>query len=206
MKYNPQIHHRRSIRLKGHDYTQAGEYFVTICVKDRECILGNISLDQVKLSRIGEIAKECWERIPQHFSNAGLDEYVIMPNHVHGVIVLTDLVGTRHAVSSQEARSRQENTSVQCAEHFSKPVCGSLPTIIRSFKSAASKRIHEAGFPSFAWQSRFYEHVIRGDRDLDRIRAYILENPSNWFNDDNFANNIHLDPIHNGPEDTWFVD
>jgi len=98
MKYNPQIHHRRSIRLKGHDYAQAGDYYITLCVKDRECLLGEIVRNEMKLSMIGKIVRECWEEIPMHFPNATLDEYIIMPNHIHGIIVLSDQVGKEHLI------------------------------------------------------------------------------------------------------------
>lgn len=199
MKYDPKIHHRRSIRLRGHDYTQAGEYYVTLCVKDRECLLGEILRDHVKLSRIGEIAKECWEEIPKHFPNAALDEYVIMPNHVHGIIILGNPVGTRHAVSQRDTAPQLHAVSQR--ERFGKPVPGSLSTIMRSFKSAASKGIHSKGYSAFAWQSRFYEHVIRNAKDLDRIRNYILDNPCTWSKDENFSANIHGGRVQKGMQD-----
>jgi putative transposase len=164
-------HHRRSIRLRGYDYTQPGQYFVTLCIKDRKCILGDVVRNEMRLTRIGEIVEECWEEIPEHFSNTLLDEFVVMPNHMHGIIVL---VGTRHAVS------RLEEISPPSGERFGGPVSGSLSTIIRSFKSAASHRIHSEGFPTFCWQARFYEHIIRGGADLDRIRRYITNNPKKW--------------------------
>ena len=198
MKYDLKIHHRTSIRLRGHDYTQAGEYYVTLCVKDRECLLGEIVQNHVKLSRIGEIAKKCWEEIPKHFPNAGLDEYVIMPNHIHGVIILDNPVGTRLTVGIEHAVGTRHAVSQH--ERFGKPICGSLSTIIRSFKSAASNRIHSEGYSAFAWQSRFYEHIIRNGRDLDRIRKYILDNPCNWTKDDNFSGNIQADRVHKGME------
>jgi len=186
MRYDPLRHHRRSIRLRGHDYAQAGEYYVTLCVKDRESLLGEILGDRVELTRIGEIVKECWEGIPKHFSNAVLDEFVIMPNHVHGIVILVDRVGTRHAVSQPAAESQLHalpQLEIPSREQFGKPVCGSLSTIMRSFKSAASKRIHSEGYSAFAWQSRFYEHIIRDGRDGDRIRKYIANNVSKWSED-----------------------
>jgi putative transposase len=125
----------------------------------------------MELTRIGEIVKECWEGIPKHFPNAVLDEFVIMPDHMHGIIIL---VGARHAVPQLE---------IPGGEKFGKPICGSLSTIIRSFKSAASNRIHSEGYSAFAWQSRFYEHIIRDGRDFDRIRKYIANNVSKWTED-----------------------
>jgi len=177
MPYDPLRHHRRSIRLRGYDYAQAGDYYVTLCVKEWESLLGAILRNEMLLSRIGEIVKECWEGIPGHFPRAALDQYVIMPDHMHGIIALVDQVGTRHAVS------RLEKILPPRSEQFGRPVSGSLSTIIRSFKSAASKRIHSEGFSTFAWQSRFYEHIIRDGRDLDRIRNYIADNVSKWSED-----------------------
>jgi REP element-mobilizing transposase RayT len=164
--------------LRGHDYAQTGMYYVTVCVKDRECILGENLQNEVKLSRIGKIVKECWEGIPKHFSHAMLDEFVIMPDHLHGIIIL---VGTRHAVSQPLASSQREEISLQTGEEFGRPICGSLSTIMRSFKSAASNRIHSEGYPEFAWQSRFYDHILRDARDLERVRRYIRNNPTRWF-------------------------
>jgi len=179
--YNPLIHHRRSIRLQGHSYAQPGEYYVTLCVKNRAHVLGEICLDQIILSRMGEIVKECWEAIPKHFPSARLDEYCIMPDHMHGIVALVESVRTRHAVSQR----------YDTLERFSHPVAGSLSTIIRSFKSAASKQIHSEGDTSFAWQSGFYEHVITGTRDLDRIRKYIMNNPCRWANAGNLPGDIY---------------
>ena len=177
MRYDPLRHRRQSIRLKGYDYTQAGEYYVTLCVRDREPLLGKILCNEMRLSRIGEIVKECWEGIPKHFPGSRLDEFVIMPDHMHGIVIL---VGPRHPVGTRHAVSQLEKTSPRSCEQFGKPVSGSLSTIIRSFKSAASKRIHSEGCSAFAWQSRFYEHIIRDAQDLDRIRKYIANNPTRW--------------------------
>jgi putative transposase len=153
---------RKSIRLREYDYSQPGEYFLTICTYNHECILGSIIHGEMKLSAKGTIAQRCWEEIPKHFSNAQLDEYIVMPNHIHGILILTEsMVGTRHAVSLRE--------------EFSKAVAGSVPTIVRSFKSATTKRIHEIRntSPLRAWQSRFYDRIIRNDKELNNIRDYI---------------------------------
>jgi len=98
MKYDPKKHHRRSIRLPGHDYAQAGAYFVTICTDDRQCLFGRVDNAEMRLNHLGQIADECWRMIPAHFGNVELDAFVIMPNHVHGIIVITDVgVGATHA-------------------------------------------------------------------------------------------------------------
>ncbi|KPK89355.1 hypothetical protein AMJ80_09905, partial [bacterium SM23_31] len=93
MVFNPEIHHRRSIRLKEYDYAQPGAYFVTICTKKHGCILGNVIKEKVELNNFGNIVLICWNKIPKHFYNVELDEYIIMPNHIHAVINIMDSVG-----------------------------------------------------------------------------------------------------------------
>jgi putative transposase len=135
MKYEPINHNRKSIRLKGYDYSQEGMYYVTIRTKGGECLLGDVVQNEVKLSAIGEIAQSFWLEIPQHFNNVRLDVFQVMPNHLHGIIVIKEsLVRTRHAVSI-----RDEAVKIGRAKNeFSKPVTGSLPTIVGSFKSAVT--------------------------------------------------------------------
>jgi REP element-mobilizing transposase RayT len=96
MPYNPNIHHRRSIRLKGYDYSQEGLYFITICCHDRICRFRKIESDEMILNDLGKIAQQCWLEIPQHFPHTILHEYVLMPNHIHGIIELTDTVGAKN--------------------------------------------------------------------------------------------------------------
>lgn len=171
-------HNRRSIRLKEYDYSMPGGYFVTICTIDKIILFGEIINGEMQLSPQGMIAQQCWDEIPQHFHNVELDAFVCMPNHVHGIINIYDttVVGTRHAVS------------LQGNEHYAKPVHGSLSTIVRSYKSAATKRIHEINNTPHTqiWQPRFYEHVVRGEKDLHNIRRYILGNPSQWESDEEY--------------------
>jgi putative transposase len=191
----PKQHHRRSIRLREYDYSSEGMYYVTLCEKSGKSSFGEVVGREMRLSAIGEIVKQCWEEIPKHFENAQLDRHVIMPNHVHGILMLgKSLVGTRHAVSLRAI-------SKEIGEHFAKPIQGSLPTIMRSFKSAVTKEAHLVGYSSFVWQSRFYDHIIRDGRDLDRIRRYILDNPMNWENDENYPKNIRQDRDYTGKED-----
>jgi putative transposase len=121
VKFYPQ---RRSIRLNGYDYTQGEAYFVSIVAHDRRCIFGNIECGEIRLNPIGNIIREVWQLIPLHFPQFINDYFMIMPNHIHGII---ELVGARHAVPKNE--------------RFGKAVSGSIPTIIRSFKSEATRRI-----------------------------------------------------------------
>ena len=164
------VHYPRSIRLKGYDYAQAGAYFVTICTHRQDCLLGEIVDEEMMLSAYGEVAKTCFDEIPQHFPHAEVDAFVIMPNHLHGIIVITH----GSDVEAQHAAPLREPVDG--------PTPGSLSTIVRSFKSASTKRINELrGEPRVpVWQRNYYEHVVRNDRDLDRIREYITTNPLKW--------------------------
>ncbi len=164
-------HHRRSLRLQGYDYTQEGAYFVTVCLRDRACLFGDISDGKMILNDAGLIAEKHWHDIPAHFPHIELDEFVIMPNHIHGIIL----------INCRGTACRAPTT-----EQFGKPVAGSLPTIIRSFKSAVTKRFNSSynGSGYRIWQRNYYEHIIRDDASLNLIRQYIMENPSRWAEDE----------------------
>jgi putative transposase len=165
-------HERKSIRLKEFNYSQPGEYFVTICTNNHECMFGTIVNDKMDLNDKGRIIDGCWKGIPEHFLNVELDEYVVMPNHIHGILILNDSVGTRHAVSLLQ-------------ERFGKPVPGSLSTIVRSFKSAVTKQINEMHLTGNApfWQARYYDRIIRNEKELNNIRDYIANNIVTWASD-----------------------
>ena len=190
MNYNPNIHHRHSIRLKGYDYSHAGLYFITICVKDRECFFGEIIDDKIILNNAGKIADECWLQIPEHFPNVVLHEHIIMPNHVHGIIELKRIntitnqiannVGTRHVMSLHN-HDHNHNPN-----QFSKPIPGSIPVIIQQYKSSVTRFVNKNNVSHFRWQSRFYEHIIRNDQSYELISDYIINNPKNWKDDDFF--------------------
>lgn len=160
---------RRSIRLKGYDYSQAGAYFVTICTQDRVYLFGEVVDGEMRLNEWGEIVRQCWFDIPAHFPKAALDEFVVMPNHIHGIIVLVDSpVGATHA-SPLPTQPRG-------------PQRQSIASIVGSYKSAVAKRINQQrGTPGApVWQRNYYEHIIRNDESLNRIRQYIAENPLRW--------------------------
>ena len=167
-----------SARLQNWDYRWHGAYFITICTQNRENYFGNIVDGNMELSSMGIIADIMWHEIKNHARNVELDAFVVMPNHVHGILVLTgndndigDPVETLHATSLPR---RQANIS---------PKSGSVSTIIRSYKSAVSKHTHRLGF-DFQWQSRFHDHIIRDGTSFQNIRNYIFENPLNWQNDE----------------------
>lgn len=187
-KFDPLKHHRRSIRLPEYDYSQAGAYYVTIVTWHRECLFGEVVNGEMKLNQFGLVAKQQWEKLPKRFPNIELGAFVVMPNHEHGIIVITDGRGTaENRMGFDGESSRRAPTR----EQFQKPVKGSIPTIIRSYKSAVAYRINlmrrTDGVP--VWQRNYYEHVIRDNKDLQNTTNYIESNPMMWDEDgDNLLN------------------
>jgi REP element-mobilizing transposase RayT len=173
MNFNPDLHHRRSIRLEDYDYTRAGAYFVTICTFERECLFGEVVEGVMGLNRSGEIVRDEWLMTDELRNYVVLDEFMVMPNHFHAVLMIDERRGTACRAPTVES--------------FGCPVAGSLPTVIRSFKSAATKRINilrdNSGGP--VWQRNYYDRVIRDERELDSIRQYITDNPVKWEEDEN---------------------
>ena len=189
--YNPDIHHRNSVRLRSYDYRSAGAYFVTICTFQKEAILADIIDRTASLSSLGNEVKECWQQIPEHFQHVDLDEYIVMPNHLHGIIFINDsVVGATHASPVLTALADLSNVTHNApddrARHASPLLTGpmkqSLGAIIGSFKSACTKRINEMrstpGMP--VWQRNYHERIIRNKEELHSLRDYILTNPARW--------------------------
>jgi REP element-mobilizing transposase RayT len=184
MSYNPNIHHRRSIRLKEYDYSQEGLYFITICCQDKICRFGKIENGGMILNDLGEIAQQCWLEIPQHFPHAMLHEYVIMPNHIHGIIELAQ-VGAKNfsppSISSPSISSESCDNDNLRAKNFSPLPHGTSRTIgsiIRGFKIGITKQL---GFS--IWQRNYYEHIIRNEQSHQNISNYIVHNPEKWQDD-----------------------
>ncbi|MBK8499474.1 MAG: transposase [Flavobacteriales bacterium] len=190
MPYDPALHHRRSIRLDGYDYTKAGAYFITICTHNRQRLFGVITTGSMHLSEMGRMAMDHWLDLPNHHPNLDLDECIIMPDHMHGILVLDGSVRSRDASprGSGEAGlapAGARPTRPGLAPTGARPngfASGSLGSIIASYKSAVTRHINlEHGTPAAPiWQRNYYEHIIRHDGSLDRIRTYIRNNPSNW--------------------------
>lgn len=178
MIFDPQIHRRQSIRLKGYDYTQEGAYFVTICTHEQQHLFGEIVNGKMRLNEYGRIVRDEWNRTAQIRSEIEIDEFIIMPNHFHGIIVIIDCGHSARRGTARRARTDADATT----EHFGTPVSGSIPTIVRSFKSAVSKRINAIRNTPAAqvWQRNYYEHVVRDELDLHRIREYIHTNVTQW--------------------------
>ncbi len=187
-----------SARMKNYDYSRNGAYFVTIVTENRENYFGEIIDKKMQLSEMGEIAEKFWHEIPQHFPFVKLDAFVVMPNHVHGIIWIDNDErindetridnGTRRDVACNVSTTTSNTTTPnnQKNEKMAKisPKRGSLATIIRSYKSAVTKKSREK-FPYFAWQPRFHDHIIRDETSLNKIRKYIILNPELWDRDRN---------------------
>ena len=163
-------HDRHSIRIRGYDYSHTGMYFVTLCVKGGEHLLGEIIDGVAVLSEIGEIAERCWIEIPQHFPYVRLNEYVFMPNHAHGVI---EIVGAENYVGVENLQPLRVN-------RYQQAIPRSLSSIIRGFKIGVTKCCNQHGHNHFAWQRNYYEHVVRNESELNRICEYIMNNSQQW--------------------------
>ncbi|AFZ27114.1 transposase [Cylindrospermum stagnale PCC 7417] len=177
MENHTKSFYRRSLRLRGYDYSQAGAYFITICTNKRKCLFGNIANNEVNLNELGNIVLDFWYSLPSKYPNIELDEFIIMPNHLHGIIVITDLetiykshsqqltnVGTIHELSLRERRNIL------------------LPKVIGYFKMNAAKAINQkiSASGTSLWQGNYYEHIVRNESELERIRQYIVNNPLKW--------------------------
>ncbi len=260
MKYYSKKPLKKSIRLKGYDYSQPNKYFVTMCTQNRALLFGDIIDGKMVLNEMGRIAQQCWYDIPLHFPHVKLDEFIIMPNHIHGIIVIVERPqrirkppkNQSHSLSpeiqsrslSPEIQSRSLSPEIQSRSlspveawravpqlflsqsslsqsslsqsslsqsslsqsslsqsslsqssqqvresledkgirRFGKPIPGSLPTIIGSFKAAVTKQINQLHNTPRAklWQPNYYEHIIRNKRELNIIRRYIINNPIKW--------------------------
>ena len=188
-KYDPQRHHRRSIRLPDYDYSRPGAYFITMVTYQRDCLFGNIVDGKMHLSAMGQIAEEHWRLIPEHFPQVELGAYVIMPNHVHGIIIIN---GRSNASAFDRRGTTMSCPDISCPdvscpdvarEKFGKPVRGSIPTIVRSYKASVTRRIQRERNATAIWQRNYYERVIRNDEAHHRISLYIESNVARWVMD-----------------------
>lgn len=165
---DPILPKRRSVRFAGYDYAQAGAYFVTICTADKRCVFGRVQNDAVQLHPYGRIAAERWMQIADHYPLVSLDEWIVMPNHVHGILVITSDANTAPPAQFGTTKS------------------GSLSTVINRYKGAVTRSINAARLdnslaPQTIWQARFYDRIIRSEVELNQIRHYIVENPQRWL-------------------------
>jgi putative transposase len=172
---------RRSIRLKDFDYSSDGAYFLTICVQNREYLLGEIQKENMILNDYGKIVREVWEDLPTKIVDIDLDEYVIMPNHFHSILVID---------KSVESKKSHKSLNVNDDKDRRKMI---LPKVVGKFKMLTAKAINQMrGNEGKFWQRNYYEIVIRSEEDLHRIREYIINNPMQWDTDENNPSNLSL--------------
>ncbi len=166
-------HHRRSIRLHTWDYANSGAYFVTLVAHGRAALFGDVVDGDIRLNALGEIAQACWVEITMHFAQVELDAFVVMPNHVHGVLVILNDASTDVGATDSVAPTRPNG-----------PLPGSLGAIIGQYKSVVTKRIRQLPHaPIHIWQRSYYERIIRNEREWQAVRDYIAMNPAQWAND-----------------------
>ena len=173
-KIESQIYHRRSIRITDFDYSQSGWYYVTICTFNGECLFGNVNKGMMMLNEVGKNVDRCWLNIPDHYPNANLHDYIIMPNHIHGIIeIINEDVGVQNLEPLQH--------------RFQQIIPRSVGSIVRGFKVGVTKWIHKNTKVKNVWQRNYFEHIIRNEKDMFRIQNYIRENPLKW-NEDKYYN------------------
>lgn len=189
MRYNPQKHHRRSIRLKGYDYSQPGAYFVTLVAHQREALFGKMVDGVVNLNGLGSLAMNEWCRLGERFENVIVDEFIVMPNHLHGVLFIQ---ANRLTHSNAIVGAGQKDTILPGIPPLAPPLPNapgltpaSLGVIVGAYKSKTARLInglrHTPGLP--VWQRNYYEHIVRDEAELNRIRQYIQNNPLQWAED-----------------------
>jgi len=188
MPYDPNKHHRRSIRLQGYDYSQAGAYFVTMCTQNRELLF--------VADEVVDMIQRWWNKLPEKFPGVETDAFVIMPNHSHGIIVT---VGVNPRVDSGQTREYGQTHGSAPTNPAPTNDAPTLGTIIQWFKTMTTneyirgvKELNWPPFPGKLWQRNYYEHIIRNDRELNAIRQYIIDNPAKWAQDRD--NPIHIRP------------
>ena len=176
MTHSRQRHHRRTLRLEGFDYTQTGYYFVTIVVKERKCLLGEIAGEEMKLNEMGRIVAASWKWLGDQYPYVELDEYIVMPNHVHGIIVIKDTDNGAIA-SHRRGDSRIAPTPPSQVQKRK-----SLGRLVGAVKTVSARKVNLCrGTPGQPlWQRNYYEHVIRNEESLAQIRQYIRDNPAKW--------------------------
>lgn len=190
MPFKSSLHNRHSIRLPGYDYSQSGAYFVTFVTQDRENRLGTVSNGETQLNAIGKLVETWWKKLPEKFSNVTLDEFVIMPNHVHGILWINDPCEGVSMCLPDEIRTGQ-------TPGFAPTYHPSLSEIVQWLKTMTTNEIIRGiknenwqPFQERFWQRNYYEHIIRDDNDLNSIREYIINNPISWDCDTENSKNL----------------
>lgn len=183
--YNPDIHHRRSIRIRDYDYAQAGAYFITVCTQNQECVLGEIVDGIVRLNDAGLMIEKWWAELPNKFPTVQTDEYVVMPNHFHGIVFIT----TTDVGATLRGRPKPGQPHRVAPTKNHNPTVGNIVDWFKTMTTNEYIRgVKQHGwspFPGKLWQRNYYEHIVRNDKELQRIRTYIASNPAQWADDEN---------------------
>ncbi len=174
MKFDSHIHGRRSIRLSNYDYSKDGAYFITICSKRRQNFFGKIRNKKMTLNNIGKQVEFCWFEIPKHFPFVKLDEFVVMPNHMHGIFMVE---ANNHSPVRNNYPSAGSNNHLPIQKSGTSKTVGS---IIRGYKIGVTKWCRKNTNIHDIWHRNYYEHIIRNEEELERIREYIQSNPKNY--------------------------
>ncbi len=198
--YNPEIHHRKSYRLKDYDYSRPGLYAITICCEKHQYLFGKIENGEMILNDAGVVAEKCWIAIPEHYPNTRLHEFVIMPNHIHGIIEIIEkyipqnfdndvIVGCQNIDALQ---NHNDNVIIRTKNEYQKIVHGSIGCIVRGYKIGVTKwfrKNHPNEFPNKrkVWQRNYYDRILWSVPSYERMANYINNNPENWGKD--FYNN-----------------
>jgi putative transposase len=172
MYIRSKYYNHRSYRLRGYDYRSPGRYFLTLNVKHRLHSFGHIENGEMHLSVVGMIAHQYIEDIPIHYRQVSLGAFVVMPDHIHLILIINELESTNN--------SQDTDSPVEKIRKFGKPIPGSVSMIINQYKSSVKRWCNKNNHSEFQWQSRFYDHIIRSDRSFFFISRYIVNNPKNW--------------------------
>jgi REP element-mobilizing transposase RayT len=196
-KFDPWKHHRRSIRLKGYDYSSEGAYYITIVTQGRQCLFGEIIDGEMCLNVYGKLVQKWWNEIPNHFPNVELGAFIIMPNHVHGIIFITterrgEVLSSRKNPSNniQAANIKEANNLDGVTPPLRKPTLGQIVAYFKYQSTKEMNRIESDKAITKFWQRNYYEHIIRDEEDLQNKTDYILANPTLWDEDDDNPKNV----------------
>jgi REP element-mobilizing transposase RayT len=205
MPFDPERRHRRSIRLKGYDYHQAGAYFVTVCTQDRACLFGEVIGGEMRLNEAGQMVHDIWNDLPSFYPGVQTDAFIVMPNHMHGIIILVG-AGPRACLAQPPVGADPRVCPHQQPQGTGQPQgvapTLALPDVVHRFKTMTTKRyadgVKQLGWEPFRgrlWQRNYYEHIIRDEKSLNRIREYIVTNPMRWAIDNENPNREGVDPL-----------
>ncbi len=212
MKYNPNIHHRRSIRLNNYDYSQTGLYFVTIVTQNREYLFGEIVNDEMVLNDAGMMVKQIWDEIPIYYNNFDIHQFTIMPNHIHGIIEIVG-AGPRACPSPRACPNIDKNGQPRAGQPQGVAPTG-LGDIVHRFKTLTTKRYIDGvknknwqRFDRKLWQRNYWEHIIRNEHEYQRIAQYIIDNPKKWAMDklNGGMGNRVMEPSAQYNNETWMI-